>query len=66
MFEATPPGEPEDEHAELDVHDRDGVEDVQGLAVLTGPIVGRDMTSLDDRGPGALAAKPVPPPQQPS
>ena len=47
-------------------HDTEDVRDLQGLADLADPIVGRDVVLEDDNGPGGLAVKPCPSPQQPS
>ena len=44
----------------------DGTQDLTGKAVLNDPIVGRELTIMDDRGQGALAARPLPTPQAPS
>ena len=44
----------------------DGVQDLRGHAVLDDPIVGREVTIVDDNGPGAIAVRPLPSPQQPS
>ena len=44
----------------------DGVQHLAGKAILNDPIVGREMTIMDDKGPGALAARPLPSPQLPS
>ena len=65
-FEATSNTEHMVAQVENDVADRDGVEDLQKHAVLNDPIVGQEVTIMDDRGPGALAARPLPSPQTPS
>ena len=44
----------------------DEVQDLHGRAVLDDPIVGREVTILDDNGPGAVAVRPLPSPRQPS
>ena len=49
-----------------DALERDGVEDLQGHAIPTDPIVDREVTIMDGNGPGAPAVRPLPSPQQPS
>ena len=64
-FEVGPPVQTET-RAELAEHDCDGVYGLRGHADLSDPIVGKEQTILDDNGPGALAVRPLPSPQQPS
>ena len=54
-------GDDERESSDLDV-----VRDLSGHADLSDPIVGYDVTFSDDKGPGALAIRPLPSPQEPS
>ena len=45
---------------------KDGVQDLRVRAVLDDPIMGKEVTIVGDNGPGALAVRPLPPPQQPA
>ena len=47
------------------VEDDDYVVDLKGLAVLGEPIVGAEVT-LDDKRPGALKARALPSPREPT
>ena len=64
--EATPSTEHMVAQVENDVADHDGVEDLQKHAVLNDPIVGHEVTIMDDHGPGGLAVRPLPSPRAPS
>ena len=44
----------------------DDVVDLKGTAVLGEPIVGEEVVTFDERGPGALSARPLPSPKQPT
>ena len=55
-----------DAHAEVDVALDDEVHDLKGVAELGDPIVGTEVVTLDARGPGALAATPLPSPKEPT
>ena len=51
---------------EVDSDLDDVVHDLKGVAVLGDPIVGTDVVTYDDRGPGALVATPLPSPKEPT
>ena len=51
---------------DVGVHDADVVLDLEGVADMSNPIVGRDVTFSDDHGPSAVAVRPLPSPQEPS
>ena len=65
-FEAAPKEGAEVAQGDSDVLDSDGVHDLEGFADLKDPIVGHEVIISDDRGAGALAARPLPSPQAPS
>ena len=44
----------------------DDVVDLKGVAVLGDPVVGVEVVTLDERGPGALRVRPLPSPQEPT
>ena len=44
--------------------DDDVVRDLKGTAILGDPIVGTEIITYDERGPGALAASPLPSPKR--
>ena len=44
----------------------DVVHDLKGVAVWGDPIVGTDVVTYDERGPGALVATPLPSPKEPT
>ena len=46
--------------------DADNVVDLKGSAALGEPIVGVEVITLDERGQGALPARPLPAPKQPA
>ena len=43
----------------------DDVVDLRNAAVLGDPVAGKDVVTLDERGPGALVARALPSPKQP-
>ena len=44
----------------------DFVRDLKGVALLGDPIVGVEIVTLDERGPGAVAARALPSPNEPT
>ena len=44
----------------------DAVRDLRGVDALDYPIVGTDAATLDHRGPGVIAATPLPSPKEPT
>ena len=48
------------------VMDEDGAIDLKKAAVLGDPIVGVEVVTLDHRGQGAIAARPLPAPKEPT
>ena len=58
--------EPDKPAKEAGVLEADDVIDLKGTAILGEPIVGTEVVTLDERGQGALPARALPSPKQPT